>query len=106
MGTMGKERIMASISVSFEVLPGGLPDKAATYAAVDAAIAVVAASGLRYVVNPMETTVEGDYDAVMAVIKEAQEAVLRAGASRVFTLIKVDYDPNGSSIDEKLADYR
>ncbi|ABY33677.1 MAG TPA: thiamine-binding protein [Chloroflexus aurantiacus] len=96
---------MASVTVSFEVLPGGLPDKATTYAAVDAAIAVVAASGLTYRVCPMETTIEGDYDAIMAVIKQAQEAVLAAGASRVFTLIKVDYDPNGSSIAEKLAKY-
>ena len=96
---------MAAVSVSFEVLPGGLPDKVATYAAVDAAIAVVADSGLVYTVNPMETTIEGDYDAIMRVIKEAQEAVLRAGASRVFTLIKVDYNPRGSSIAEKLANY-
>lgn len=97
---------MAPIAVSFEVLPGGLAEKAAVYAAVDAAIAVVAASGLPYLVNPMETTIEGEYDAVMAVIKTAQEAVLAAGASRVFTLIKVDYDPRGSSIDEKLEKYR
>ncbi|OAN45097.1 MULTISPECIES: thiamine-binding protein [Chloroflexus] len=96
---------MPAVTVSFEVLPGGLPDKATTYAAVDAAIAVVAESGLTYRVCPMETTIEGDYDAIMAVIKRAQEAVLAAGASRVFTLIKIDYDPNGSSIAEKLAKY-
>ncbi len=96
---------MSSVTISFEVLPGGLPDKAATYAAVDAAIAVVAASGLPYRVGPMETTIEGEYDAIMAVIKQAQEAVLQAGATRVFTLIKVDYDPRGSTIAEKLAKY-
>ena len=97
---------MAPIAVSFEVLPGGLADQASVYAAVDAAIAVVAGSGLRYLVNPMETTIEGEYDAVMRVIKEAQEAVLEAGASRVFTLIKIDYNPRGSGIDEKIAKYR
>lgn len=96
---------MSSVTISFEVLPGGLPDKAAIYAAVDAAIAVVAASGLPYRVGPMETTIEGEYDAIMAVIKQAQEAVLQAGATRVFTLIKVDYDPRGSTIAEKLAKY-
>ncbi|MBP1468169.1 thiamine-binding protein [Candidatus Chloroploca sp. M-50] len=96
---------MAPIAVSFQVLPSGLADKAATYAAVDAAIAVVAASGLSYRVSSMETTLEGEYDAVMAVIKAAQEAVVQAGAARVFTLIKVDYDPLGSSIEEKLAKY-
>ena len=96
---------MASIAVSFEVMPGGLAAKDEVYRAVDAAIAVVVASGLLYKVNPMETTVEGEYDTVMAVIKAAQEAVLRAGADRVFTFIKVDYNPAGSSIAEKLANY-
>ncbi len=96
---------MASIAVSFEVLPGGLANKEETYRAVDAAIDVVAGSGLSYKVNPMETPVEGEYDKVMAVIKQAQDAVLAAGASRVFTLVKIDYDPNGSSIAEKLANY-
>lgn len=96
---------MATIAVSFQVLPGGLAEKHAVYAAVDAAIAVVAASGLPYRVSPMETTIEGEYDAVLALIKEAQEAVLAAGADRVFTLIKIDYNPQGSSIAEKLAKY-
>jgi uncharacterized protein YqgV (UPF0045/DUF77 family) len=54
----------------------------------------------------METTIEGDYDAVMLVIKQAQEAALAAGASRVFTLVKIDYDPHGSTIDEKIGKYR
>jgi uncharacterized protein (TIGR00106 family) len=96
---------MEPIAISFEVLPGGLADKGDVYRAVDAAIAVVAQSGLTYRVSPMETTIEGLYDEVMAVIKEAQEAVLAAGADRVFTLIKVDYNPRGSSIAEKLANY-
>jgi len=96
---------MASIAVSFQVLPGGLAAKQAVYAAVDAAIAVVAASGLPYRVGPMETTVEGEYETLMALIKDAQEAVLRAGAERVFTNVKIDYHPQGSSIAEKLAKY-
>ncbi len=96
---------MPTIAVSFEVLPGGLAAKKDVYEAVDAAIAVVAQSGLRYKVSPMETTVEGEYDDVMALIKQAQEAVLAAGADRVFTFVKIDYNPQGSSIDEKLAKY-
>ncbi|HEU4324340.1 MAG TPA: thiamine-binding protein [Roseiflexaceae bacterium] len=97
---------MAPIAVSFQVLPGGLAAKAEVYAAVDAAIAVVAESGLPYRVNPMETTVEGEYDAVMALIKRAQDAVLAAGAERVFTYVKIDYNPQGSSIAEKLEKYQ
>jgi uncharacterized protein (TIGR00106 family) len=103
---MSKGEHMAPITVSFQVLPLGLADQQAAYSAVDAAIAVVAQSGLRYLVNPMETTIEGEYDVVMAVIKQAQEAVITAGARRVFTYIKIDYNPLGSTIDEKLEKYR
>lgn len=97
---------MAPIVVSFQVLPGGLAAQAEVYAAVDAAIAVVAASGLPYRVNPMETSIEGEYDTVMALIKHAQEAVLAAGATRVFTYVKIDYNPLGSSLAEKLEKYQ
>jgi uncharacterized protein YqgV (UPF0045/DUF77 family) len=96
---------MAPIAISFEVLPGGLARKHEMYRAVDAAIAVVVQSGLPYKVSPMETTIEGEYDVVMTLIKQAQEAVLGAGAERVFTLIKVDYNPSGSTIAEKLVNY-
>lgn len=97
---------MSAITISFQVLPGGLPDKAAAYAAVDAAIAVVAASGLPYAVGAMETTIEGEYDVIMPMIRQALDAVIAAGASRVFVNMKIDYDPRGSTIDEKLVKYR
>jgi uncharacterized protein YqgV (UPF0045/DUF77 family) len=97
---------MSKITISFQVLPGGLPDKTSTYAAVDAAIAVVAASGLPYTVGAMETTLEGEYEVIMAVIKQAIDAVIAAGANRVFVNVKIDYDPRGSTIDEKLEKYR
>ncbi len=97
---------MAPMAISFQVLPGGIAEKAALYAAVDVAIDVVARSGLPYRVGPMETTIEGDYDEVMALIKQAQEAVVaRGGATSVMTSIKVDFNPHGSSIAEKLARY-
>src|SRR5262249_50796128 len=93
------------VCVSFKVLPGGLPDQAATYAAVDRAIEVIQRSGLKHLVGPSETTIEGPYDEVLAAIKQAQEAAL-AVAPRVFTLIGIDWNPEGSSIDEKLVKYR
>ncbi len=98
--------VARNVMVSFQVLPGGLADKTQTYDAVDAAIQVVMQSGLPYEVHHMDTTLEGDYDTVMAVIKQAQEATLAAGAARVFTNIKVNYDPQGSAMDTHLERYR
>lgn len=96
---------MATIAISFKVLPGGLTSREETYAAVDRAIEVVQQSGLKYMVSPSETTIEGEYDDAMAVIKRAQEAALSA-APRIFTFISIDWDPAGSSIDDKIAKYR
>jgi uncharacterized protein YqgV (UPF0045/DUF77 family) len=96
---------MAPMIISFQVLPGGLTSQEETYRAVDAAIDVIAQSGLPYKVAPTETTVEGEYDQVMTLIKQAQEAVIEAGAARLFTFIKVDYNPQGSTIGERLANY-
>jgi uncharacterized protein YqgV (UPF0045/DUF77 family) len=89
---------MTPMTISFEVLPGGLVDREAIYTTIRAAIAVVERSGLPYTVGSMETTIEGEYDTVMAVIKEAQEAALAAGAARVFTLVKIDYSPHQSGL--------
>ncbi len=66
------------------------------------AIDVVAASGLRYEVGAMGTTVEGELDELLAVIGKAHRAVLARGAGRVITSIKIDDRPAGLSIDGKL----
>jgi uncharacterized protein YqgV (UPF0045/DUF77 family) len=56
---------------------------------VEAAIAVIQASGLRYEVGALGTTVEGDADAVWATLRAAHEAVLAAGAIGGISHIKV-----------------
>lgn len=42
----------------------------------------------------------------MAIVKECQEICIEAGASRVMSVIKIDYRPEGITIDEKIAKYR
>jgi len=61
-------------------------------------------SGLPYRLGPMGTTVEGDLDEVLGLIKRCHEAVL-ADCDRVSTLIKVD-DRKGAKgrIESKVAD--
>jgi len=95
---------MASINVSFQVLPrGGDLD---IYDVVDKAIAVVEKSGVKYEVGPMETTMEGELDELLAIVKEAQQACVDAGADRVMTIVKIDYVPGGVTMEEKIAKYR
>ncbi len=67
--------------------PAGTPDDPHAY--VEAAVAVIRASGLRYEVGALGTTVEGDDDAVWATLRAAHEAVLAAGASSGISHVKI-----------------
>ena len=57
--------------------------------AVAAAIRVVRASGLPNETNAMFTNIEGEWDAVMAVVKQAVDAVA-AASDRVSLVLKAD----------------
>jgi len=59
------------------------------HAYVEAAIAVIQASGLRYEVGALGTTLEGDADAVWATLRAAHEAMLAAGATAGLSHLKV-----------------
>jgi uncharacterized protein YqgV (UPF0045/DUF77 family) len=66
--------------------PPGTPDD--TYKHIEAAIKVIQDSGLRYEVEALGTTVEGDPDDVWRVLRGVHEACLAAGADSVVTVIK------------------
>jgi uncharacterized protein YqgV (UPF0045/DUF77 family) len=78
-------RVIAEIQVAPSP-PGTLENP---HAHVEAAIAVIQQSGLRYEVGALGTTLEGDADAVWATLRAAHEAMLAAGASSGLSHIKV-----------------
>ncbi len=67
--------------------PAGTPDDPHAY--VEAAVRVVQASGLRYEVGALGTTLEGDDDAVWATLRAAHEAMLTAGATSGLSHVKI-----------------
>jgi uncharacterized protein YqgV (UPF0045/DUF77 family) len=77
--------VIAEIQVA--PTPAGTPDD--PHAHVEAAIAVIQASGLRYEVGALGTTLEGDADEVWATLRAAHEAMLAAGATSGLSHLKV-----------------
>ena len=71
---------------------------------VDEVIAYIKSTGLTYYVGPFETTIEGDYDELMDIVKECQHIAVRAGAPSVAAYIKVSYHPEGDvlTIEKKV----
>jgi uncharacterized protein (TIGR00106 family) len=76
--------------VAFSVSPVGTGE--AVGAAVAEAVRVVRASGLPNRTDAMFTTIEGEWDEVMAVVKAATDAVA-AAAPRVSLVLKADIRP-------------
>ena len=78
---------MAIVAVSISPVGAG----ASVSAHVAAALAVVRDQDrVRWRLDPMFTTLEGDVGEIFALIQRMQEAVFAAGAVRVGTVIKMD----------------
>ncbi len=87
-------------SVAIQVLPKVDGDE--TLRIVDAVIAYIKSSGLHCVVGPFETTIEGDYDQLMEIVKQCSLICIREGAPSVMSYVKISYSPDGIwTIDEK-----
>ena len=78
---------------AFSVAPTTTEDESASMsAAVAEAVRVVRDSGLPYETTSMFTTIEGEWDEVMPVVRAATEAVLAVSA-RVSLVLKADLRP-------------
>lgn len=93
-------------SIAIQMLPK--VDGEEVIRVVDKVIEHIRASGMRYVVGPFETTVEGDFDALWELARECHRICIREGAPGVSSYIKVAYNPDAGvwSIDKKVAKHR
>ena len=92
-----------TVNIALQILPSSKTIH--PYALVDKAIEAIANSGLRYKVCPFETVMEGTYDDIMKVVKQAQDACYEAGAESLMTYIKIQSSVNDVSIDDKMEKY-
>jgi uncharacterized protein YqgV (UPF0045/DUF77 family) len=67
--------------------PSGTPEN--RYRHIEAAIAKVQASGLKFEVDALGTTIEGEPDAIWPLIRAVHEATLESGADGCVSIIKV-----------------
>jgi uncharacterized protein (TIGR00106 family) len=99
------------VIAAFSISPSHGDDTGGVSAAVAEAVRVVRASGLPHETNAMFTNIEGEWDEVMAVVKQAVDAVA-AVSPRVGLVLKADIRPGFTGqlsakvqrIDEALRD--
>lgn len=78
--------------VAFSISPSAGDDTGGVSQAVAEAVRVVRASGLPHETNAMFTNIEGEWDEVMAVVKQAVD-VVAASSPRVALVLKADIRP-------------
>ncbi len=88
----------------FSVLPA-VPEEQVNRI-VEKAVQVVIDSGLKYEVEANSTTVEGDLDKLLSVIKRAHLIARDEGSGRVVTIIKIDDKRGGITMEEKVKKFR
>ena len=91
-------------SVGIQVVPKVASDEE-VIRIVDAVLDYIKSTGLNYFVGPLETSIEGDYDELMAIVKECQIVAAKAGAKSISTYVKINYRPEGDvlTIEEKVS---
>ena len=97
---------MANALVSIQIIPrtknGGDP-----IPYIDEAISVIINSGVKYQVNLLETTMEGDLHELLAIVEKMNERMVELGAPSIISQIKVYFNPEeGASMDQLTEKYR
>ena len=94
-------------SVAIQVVPKTMDDNE-TIRIVDEVLEYIKTTGLNYFVGPSETSIEGDFDELMEVVKECQLVAAKAGAKSISSYVKIVYRPEGEvlTIEKKVTKHQ
>lgn len=94
-------------SIAIQILPG-VAQTEEVIRIVDAVIAYIDSTGLKYSVGAFETTIEGDLEELMAIALKSQQIAIEEGAPSVSMYLKSVYAPEDHvlTIDEKISKYQ
>lgn len=96
-----EEEVVMKASIALQILP--LSQEIDRIVVIDQVIAYLQAQEVTMVVTPFETVLEGEFDELMRILKEALE-VAGQKADNVFANVKINVGEI-LSIDEKLEKY-
>lgn len=93
-----------NINLAIQILPKSKDHDA--YFLIDKAIEAIQQSGLKYLVCPFETVIEGSYEEAMKVVEQAQQACFKAGAEELIVNLKIQRGNEHSvRIEDKIGKY-
>lgn len=97
---------MPNASISIQILPLHKNQKS-SLKIIDSVIELIKKSRVVYDVGPFETTMEGDLDYLLEIVKKIQHLFDKFGAGTVLSNIKIIYSKKGvMTIDAKVKKHR
>lgn len=97
---------MSIVNLAVQVLPLNV-EQTEAIRIIDVAIACIQSSGLKHVVCPFETVVEGEYAEVMKLLNDMQDDCYKAGAQTMIINMKLHRSAvKDLHIGDKLEKYR
>ncbi|WP_075601766.1 thiamine-binding protein [Saccharicrinis aurantiacus] len=94
-----------TVNIAVQVLP--VSKTKDSYDLVDKAIEIIQNSGVKYIVTPFETVMEGKYPELMNIVKDVQNACYLAGSEKVMCYVKIQSVLNNDvTIDDKVGKYK
>ncbi len=92
------------VNVAIQIVPRS--SNVHPYNIVDVAIRVIQSSGLKYMVCPFETVIEGEYNQIMTLIEKIHHACYEAGAEDILCYLKIQSSANKPvTINDKMEKY-
>lgn len=93
------------VNIAVQVLPLGI-SKSDAYGIIDEAIRCIDQSGLKYLVCPFETVIEGTYEQVMQLVENLQQCCREAGAEELLINLKLQRNfTRDVMIEDKVGKY-
>lgn len=96
---------MASTLISIQIIPKSKNgEDVIPY--VDEAIKIIAESGVKYEVHPLETTMEGELEELFRIIARMNERMIAMGSKNVISQVKILFQPDGITMDDLTDKYK
>ena len=96
---------MANALVSIQIIPQ-TPNGEDVIPYVDAAIEVIAQSGVPYQVAPLETTMEGELGQLLRIVENMNTKMTELGAPSIISQVKIYHNPENASMATLTEKYR
>ena len=98
------EKAENNVNLSLQVVP---INEENAYPIIDEAIGVIQASGVKHIVNPFSTIMEGELADLLKIVVDAKNAALNAGAEELLLNIQIHLKKDKSvAFEDKTEKYK